>query len=95
MSENEKVFLEEANIARKGCMILAENIYKYLGGLITKEDLKVCVDSILSKDYVTRFYHTYVLKDTYANLTADIDLTDLEDVTFIDDTDTFMLKEGE
>lgn len=95
MSENEKVFLEEANIARKGCIILAENIYKYLGGLITKEDLKSCVDSILSKEYITRFYHVYVLKDTYANLTGDIDLTDLEDVTLVDDTDNFMLKEGE
>ena len=90
-----KDLLEKANTARKASIILAESIYKYIGGIITKSDLKEIVDSVISDDYTVRFKHMYILKDTYddylgSNLSPD-DLNVLED-----DTETFnVIEEGE
>lgn len=87
----------EANLARQASLILAENIYKYIGGLISIDDLQNIVDNLLSKEYITRFKHQYILKDTYSSLlpnifSDDIMISNIEE----DDTDTFeLIEEGD
>ena len=89
--------LKKANIARHVGIILAESIYKYIGGLISLEDLQYIVDNLVSKDYITRFKHQYILKDTYDSTLTNMFIDDLDkQVTLEDDTDTLViLEEGE
>ena len=88
-----KDLLERANTARKASIILAESIYKYIGGLITKSDLQEIVDSVISDEYTVRFKHMYIIKDVYDDyLGSGLSPDDLNVVE--DDTDTINIIEG-
>lgn len=84
--------IEEANKARQIAVCLAENIYRYLGDVITKEELKSVVDSLISDDITIRLQHLYINKDTYPNTFICGFMEDLGNNHFeIDDTDTIEL----
>lgn len=87
--------LEKANIARRVAFILAENIYAYLGGVISKEDLKNLVDKLMRDDYIKLFTHKYLLKDTYEGLTPSSYMEDLEANIDAYDLDELIIIEGD
>lgn len=87
----------EANKARHVAIALAEHIYKYLGDCITKEELKLVTDALISPDLTAQFKHQYILKDTYSNMISNLFVEDLESMeAFPDDTESItLIEEGE
>ena len=95
MIPNDDNILEQANIARRVAITLAENIYKYIGGVISIDDLKLIVDNLISKNETTRFYHQYILKDTYESTLSNMFQYDLSESVEEDDTDTIIIEESD
>lgn len=85
--------LEEANKARSVAVTLAENIYRYLGNEISKDDLKNIVDSLISDDLIVRFDHLYIKKDTYRNTFVSGFVDDPDNMCYEDDTEELIIKE--
>lgn len=92
---NENDILDKANVARRVAMALAENIYRYIGGLISIEDLKQVVDKLISEKETIRLYHQYILKDTYDSTLAHMFQYDLSEAFDEDDTDTIIIEESD
>lgn len=86
--------IAEANKARQIAVCLAENIYRYLGGNISKEGLKEIVDGLISDDIITRLDHLYIKKDAYENtfIAGFVDDPENESVS-PDDTEELRLKD--
>ena len=80
--------LEEANKARQIAVCLAENIYRFIGEEISKEELKDVVDNLMSDDIVARLNHLYIKKDAYKNTFVFGFMDDPSNETFdLDETD--------
>ena len=90
---DENDILEKANTARRVAIILAENIYAYLGGERSKDDLKYAVDTLISEAYTKFFTHKYITKDFYKSEYINGFQDDLEG-NVVDDTDDLIIIDG-
>lgn len=87
--------IDEVNKARHVAICLAENIYRYLGDEISKDDLKHTVDSLISDDITIRLDHMYIKKDTYKNTFVSGFVDDPDNICYEDDTEDLIIIEDE
>ena len=86
---SDEKLLEEANKARQIAAILSESIYKYLGGVITSEELKIITNKMLSESRIKLLEHKYIIKDLCIPGFEDLsssrdDLNDVEELNITD-----------